>query len=489
MEIVDIFAEGCPVQLEDVLKNRDWRVAVQDHLMQHFSTSTVVAVKLNVPGEVKNSPSIKQLFFAGWRLLLSKMSSMAVQKVTVEADRLTGPEGFFVINRELEEVKKEAIRFEEHFFLGRLFDIDVMTLHAPAYQLSRQELGFAPRTCLICSENAKECARSGKHDISALRDNINQIYTDYFVIDPVIPAWDQETVAKAATFACLAEAVTWPKPGLVDPVSNGAHQDMDIYSFLDSSLSLENYFKKCFEAGRTFRGDQLTALLSTIRPSGRFAEGRMFQVTDGVNTHKGTIFSLGILIAAYGYASRNEQSPSLSFVQTVVSRMGAQLVENDLKEKFSPSGLTDSKGDADKKVFKGNANRPSTAGEQQYQDYQLTGVRGEIAGGLRPLSTVGLKTLRESRGTTRVRLLNTLMALATSITDSTMIKRYGDPKISQQLNQWVQEFEARGGAESKGGQDYLASLDQAFIEKNLSMGGAADYLILTIFIGRLTGLL
>ncbi|MBS9336153.1 citrate lyase holo-[acyl-carrier protein] synthase [Fructobacillus papyrifericola] len=474
-EQVDVFEKGQVVALEQVLDNREWRVAKQAQLEARFPKATVVAVKVNMPGAVKNSATIQQIFQAGWQLFLAELATWEIQQVQVFASRPTGPEGFVVVAGDLADVKKKAIAFEEHFYMGRLFDIDTMAAQSPDYQLSRQDLGFDPRTCLVCEENAKECAKAKRHDLAEIQAAVNKIYNEYFVIDPIIPAWDQETVKKAATFACLAEAVTTPKPGLVDPVSTGAHQDMDVYSFLDSALALEPYFGLCLDAGRHFRGSQLTSLLMAIRPSGRRAEEAMFLATGGVNTHKGTIFTLGILIAAYGYASRNQQSPSLSFVQSVVSQMGKDLLSKELPEKVQ--------GGADR------GQGGLTAGEEQYREYQLTGVRGEVAGGFAVLGRVGLKTLRESTGSRNVRLLNTLMALAKSITDSTLIKRAGSPEITAELANWVAHFDDLGGAETEAGLAYLKDLDKDFIERNLSMGGAADYLVLTAFLGRLTGLL
>ena len=49
-----------------------------------------------------------------------------------------------------------------------------------------------------------------------------------------------EKITQNALKALLYEVVTNPKPGLVDPVDVGSHLDMNVYLFIDSSLSLEN---------------------------------------------------------------------------------------------------------------------------------------------------------------------------------------------------------------------------------------------------------
>lgn len=470
METVDVFKNGPEVSLEQVLDNREWRSAKQTKLENDFPRATIVAVKLNLPGNVKNSAKIQQFFNAGWRILLASLNRWPIQSIELDISRPTGPEGFVVVTKDINSVKQVAIRLEESFPLGRFFDSDVMAKEAEGYQLSRQELGFEARRCFVCNENAKACAKAGRHSFDELRQAVNHAYEQYFVQDPFLPYWDERSVVEAATFACLAEVVTNPKPGLVDPVSMGAHDDMDVDTFIDSSLALQPYFKECITAGRTFKKGQLTELLALIRPAGLAAEQAMKVATNGVNTHKGAIFTLGILIAAYGYCTQDQKSTTLSFVQKAVSAMGAHLLlENEKVADRSSQELT--------------------AGQVQYQKYRLAGVRGEVYEGLVPLSDVALPALRKSEGTTNERLLDTLMAIAAAITDSTLVKRAGDPAINREMIAWVAEFQKLGGAQTSAGMTFLSRLDQTFISRHLSIGGAADYLILTAFIARLMGLI
>lgn len=468
--LMNVFEKGPLVNLEQVLDNREWRSAKQMRLETDFPEATIVAVKLNLPGNVKNSPAIEQFYNAGWRVLLESLNQWSIQKIDLDLKRATGPEGFIVVSKEINEVKRAAIHFEEDFILGRFFDSDVMAKGASGYQLSRQELGFAARRCFVCDDNAKACAKAGRHSFEELKEAVNQAYQEYFVFDPFLPNWNENMVVRSATFACLAEVVTNPKPGLVDPVSVGAHDDMDVETFIDSSLALEPYFASCMKAGRTFSRQDLTELLATIRPAGIAAEQAMKVATNGVNTHKGAIFTLGILIAAYGFCTKEGQSTTLSKVQEVVSHMGAHLLSEN------------------EKILSAN-DTTLTAGQQQYQKYRLAGVRGEVADGLKPLSAVALPVLRDSVGTTNERLLDTLMAIAGSITDSTLVKRAGNPAIQKQMVDWVEEFQKLGGASTPVGMEYLKKLDQRFIDQHLSIGGAADYLILTAFIARLMGMI
>ena len=91
--------------------------------------------------------------------------------------------------------------------------------------------------------------------------------------------------------ALLYEAVTLPKPGLVDPVDQGSHEDMDIYTFIDSSVALAPYLSKAAQIGEKFKGYDLTQMFQELRQEGILAEIEMLRATQAVNTHKGAIFS------------------------------------------------------------------------------------------------------------------------------------------------------------------------------------------------------
>lgn len=185
---MDIFEGGQAVSLAEILGNRDWRVQMQNRLMSEFPDSTIVSVKLNVPGWVKNSPVLTDVFEAGWaEILLGETTSISVSEqsrngypmtalsVKKFADRPTGPEGFLVFDSDLTATKTAMIEFEEGHALGRLFDLDVMNLREAGKQLSRTSLGFPLRKCFVCGRPAKECARDGRHTADEIIASMNRI--------------------------------------------------------------------------------------------------------------------------------------------------------------------------------------------------------------------------------------------------------------------------------------------------------------------------
>ena len=81
------------------------------------------------------------------------------------------------------------------------------------------------------------------------------------------------------------------------------------------------------------------------------------------------------------------------------------------------------------------------------------------------------------------------MKIAATLEDSTLIKRAKTPDVLAEMKEWTSIYFKLGGSHTEQGMKYLCDLDRLFIERNLSIGGSADTLILTIFIGQLTGLL
>src|SRR5271154_2013267 len=112
-------------------------------------------------------------------------------------------------------------------------------------------------------------------------------------------------LAALAEQALIAEAELTPKPGLVDRRGSGAHNDLSLNLMRLSATSLRPFFAAmgAISTGR----DLDTSLRRDLAAIGRDAERKMYQVTGGVNTHKGAIWNLGLLVAA---AARSEVTHS-----------------------------------------------------------------------------------------------------------------------------------------------------------------------------------
>lgn len=267
-------------------------------------------------------------------------------------------------------------------------------------------------------------------------------------------------IVENAVRALLYEAITLPKPGLVDPADSGSHSDMTIYTFVDSSLAMEPYLEKAAAIGENFSEVDLTEMFNELRLAGIEAEKAMLKATNGVNTHKGAIFSLGIFVCARSYAQNNDGDTF-----QVIREMCAGLVKKDLQKLESPK----------------------TAGEKQFVKYNKGGVRELAETGYPVVEKLALPYLEKHAGTDRQRLLDTLMLLASKVDDSTFIKRSGDVNKLEWLHKVAQEFLDKGGSQTKEGLIYLEKLNFIFKQNNYSIGGCADLLIVTIFLAMEDG--
>ncbi|GAM56033.1 triphosphoribosyl-dephospho-CoA synthetase [Vibrio ishigakensis] len=117
------------------------------------------------------------------------------------------------------------------------------------------------------------------------------------------PSTLASVIGELATQALLVEANLHPKPGLVTARSTGSHSDMDIETFRLSAAALKPFMVEFSRLGLDFSGNDLTQLLTSLRPVGMQAEQEMMMATGQVNTHKGAIFIFGVLCAALGYMS------------------------------------------------------------------------------------------------------------------------------------------------------------------------------------------
>ena len=107
-----------------------------------------------------------------------------------------------------------------------------------------------------------------------------------------------DEIGRLAFASMLTEVSATPKPGLVDRANNGAHRDMDFFTFVESAAALRSSFDEFAEAGRNI--NPVEGLLPALREIGIRAEEKMFKATKNVNTHKGMIFSLGLVAGAAG---------------------------------------------------------------------------------------------------------------------------------------------------------------------------------------------
>lgn len=338
-----------------------------------------------------------------------------------------------------------------------LLDLDLFRRHiAPALGTTVRFVGTEPTDRLTRRYNqlmhevladVREIVRLEKEGnaVSASRVRKAMEQGDMSTIRQLVPPTTLPyIIAHLATQALQAELDTTPKPGLVDKDNNGAHHDMD-YALMQRSIdTLHPYFVKLALLGCA---DALPTHTS-IRDIGIEAEKAMLSATNGVNTHKGALFSMGLAVVA---AAHEKNTDSL---QTTIKALAASFPDTNgthgSKAKLLSKGTTAIKGALD------NAR----------EGYEM-------------LFAEWLPFYIERRKERDAHTLHkTLLRIMCDLDDTNVIYRT-DLATAEEVKQ-----EARALLDSFS-KAALKDMDRHYTTRNISPGGAADMLSLTIFIGSI----
>ncbi|MFT4104247.1 MAG: triphosphoribosyl-dephospho-CoA synthase CitG [Lacrimispora sp.] len=271
-------------------------------------------------------------------------------------------------------------------------------------------------------------------------------------------------IGNMAYRALLEEVYASPKPGLVDLYSTGAHTDMDVSTFEKSGLALEPYFASMALEGLTFSGTP-EQLFKQIRRIGISAEKAMFEATEGVNTHKGMIFHMGILGAAAGACIRNGRGLTLD---ALIEMEQSMVRETLIKEVETMREFT-------------------SHGEKNLEKYGTLGARGEAISGYESVRNISLpilmKRLNEGKDWNLIKL-EALFLLMSQVDDSNILARH-NPQVLSEVRAMAGEFLNTTGVYCDSSIEVLKQMDGTFIRRNISAGGCADLLAVTIFMAQL----
>ena len=276
---------------------------------------------------------------------------------------------------------------------------------------------------------------------------------------------NNKNIATLATKALLYEVSISPKAGLVSRLSNGSHKDMNFYTFIDSSLALHNYFLNCFDYGQE-KLFSCPNFFKDLREVGKVAEKEMYEATKGINTHKGTIFSMGILLTVLGVHLKENKKIDLKVLSEKIKEMCKPLL-NELED----------------------ADSISTYGEKAYKEYHLTGARGLAISGYEIVLLDGINKLKDFCKTLDFETACILLLFYyMSVLDDTNIVNRASITILKEVQILSKELfeENKKTLVKENIKNSMSKLNDIFIEKNISAGGSADLLILTIFIHLLT---
>lgn len=271
---------------------------------------------------------------------------------------------------------------------------------------------------------------------------------------------DAAYVAELATRSLLYEVSVSPKPGLVDRFDSGAHSDMDFFTFLDSTAALTEYFRSTFLLSRDAHEKEPEAVFHLLRQLGLCAERIMYQATGGINTHKGIIFTLGLLCGGLGWLCGNQMKFDATQLLSLCSEMVKPTMTRELVQIQSASA--------------------TTGGERYFAMTGCGGIRAEAADGYPSIRTCSLPALQQAlKGgySYNDAGIVVLLKLLCCVQDSNIFARCGaewQMRLAEEarniLSSDTLDFEK------------LKLLNHHCIQAHASPGGCADLLAATFFL-------
>lgn len=279
-------------------------------------------------------------------------------------------------------------------------------------------------------------------------------------ITPVERPDDALILGRAATVALHDELALAPKPGLVSFLDSGSHTDMDASTFLRSLFSLRRAFPAFARLGAA------GAPFAALEQEGLAAEARMLRATGGINTHRGAIFTLGLLCAAAGRLRVRGQA-------------------------LRPEGVRESLRQGWGEALAARAERAAGAlsnGAIAARRHGLRGAGIEAAEAFPALFEVVHPALAEAlaRGLSPERArLQALFAAMAVLDDTNLAHRAGLAGL-RDVQQRARDFLAAGGAAAPEAIERAQALHRDFVARRLSPGGAADMLAAACWLHRVS---
>lgn len=401
-----------------------------------------------------------------------------------------------------------------------LLDLDLYRRHiAPVLGATVRFVGTEPTDQLTRRYNqlmhealkdVRETARLEKdgYAVSASRVRKAMEEGDMNTIRQLVPPTTLPyIIAHLATQALHAELDTTPKPGLVDKDNNGAHRDMDHALMQLSINTLHPYFVRLALLGFA---DTLPSH-TVIRDAGIEAEEAMLAATNGVNTHKGALFSMGLAVVAAAYeekkaaANKEERGKEERKEERGKEREREKEEREDSLvsiENLSPlESLASPLSSLQLTIKALAASFPDTSGTHGSKAKLLSNGTTTIKGaldnareGYEKLFAEWLPFYNERRKSHDAHALHkTLLRIMCDLDDTNVIYRTNvatAEEVKQEARALLASFEEAYAAEDKekcASAELLAlkDMDRRYTARNISPGGAADMLSLTVFIGSI----
>ena len=412
-----------------------------------------LSLSLNVPGFPKSNPTVKAFFGYCLRNLIYALKANQINLIEKDSIEISDAAGDFYLvpcspgGLTLKVIKQVCENFEQTHPLGRFIDADLNDQDGTSVSSGKSKL------CFFCLERpAIECRREKAHEPEELRSFMFP-KMDYYCNQQK----DASVIKKLASLAqqsILLEISLTPKPGLVDKFSNGSHADMNYQTFMNSTVAISPWFAELVHEGFTFSDSDLTKALPLIRNIGLRMESVMYEATRNVNTQKGIIFLVGLSLFACGKLFSQTDQLAIEEFRNIIRGVCKNLVKRELVE---------------------NSNAGKSHGEDIFLKFGFGGARGEAESGFATVFEFGLPQLKGVTELNDEVLIKTFLAIAANNDDTNILYR-SNPDVLENFKKLCKKTLADFNDQS-----YSAVIDFCKSE-NISPGGSADLLAVTIFV-------
>lgn len=275
-------------------------------------------------------------------------------------------------------------------------------------------------------------------------------------------------IAHLATRALHAELDTTPKPGLVDKDNSGAHRDMDHALMSRSIRAIHPYFVRLALLG--FAADMPSH--DDIVKTGIEAERAMFEATNGVNTYKGALFSMGLAVVAAAGKAWQGSSITPQTLSAAISKLAFAFPDT----KGTHGSKAKQTAASETATFKGALDNAREGYPMLFNDWLPFYANLSKNGEPHALHLTLLRIMCD--------LDDTNIVYRTSLA---MMKQVKEESRSV-LSRWSEA--THGTPQADGGTNLdtiLGDMNRSFVQRNISPGGSADMLSLVVFINGVLG--
>ncbi len=412
-----------------------------------------LSLSLNVPGFPKSNPTVKAFFGYCLHDLIYALKSNQINLIEKDSIEISDAAGDFYLvpcspgRLTLNAIKQVCENFEQSHPLGRFVDADLNDQDGTSVSSGKSKL------CFFCLERpAIECRREKAHEPEELRSFMFP-KMDYYC-NQQKEASVIKKLSSLAQQAILLEISLTPKPGLVDKFSNGSHADMNYQTFINSTTAISPWFAELVREGFSYSDSDLTKALPIIRNIGLRMESAMYEATQNINTQKGIIFLMGLSLFACGKLFSQTDQFTIEDFRGIVQGVCKNLVTKEMTDATKPV---------------------KSHGEDIFHQYGFGGARGEAESGFATVFEYGLPQMKGVTELNDEVLIKTFLSIAVNNNDTNILYR-SNADVLENFKKLCKK-----ALDDFNDQNYTAVIDFCK-DENISPGGSADLLAVTIFV-------